>query len=488
MTPRGKSRLYWAAAIAGCTLMAGGPAWADAMDNLLDKLLAKGALTKQDYDQLKAEKAQEQKAPPPAPVVAPVAAPSTSVFPPNNDPSLVRMMDKGVGVHVGPVDVTVSGEVNGFYVSDSPDTAGPRKVVDGGLAAVGPNSNSSIRNGLLPGNFAVELKTQQEGFDIAVHFGLYPGLNNVSGAGGANSAGTSRALGTTGIDFRQQYITVGTPEMGTFKVGRDIGLFGQEAILDDFTLFGVGSTGGNLAPSNTSLGRIGLGYIYADWIPQITYTTPTFAGFAATVGIFQPFDAFNFSGDSGQLTGHNSPQFQGKLAYTLPMPASSMFKAQFWANVVTQNLKSGGGSDALPNGQNVQGTGGDFGTKLDIGPASLVGYGYVGSAIGTTGLFFDAVDPEGKSRDSDGYLLQASYTFFDRLTFSGSYGLSHLDLASGEFDPTLVKDNESYAFGAKYHLTSWVNLIAEYTHTIATAHNGNQATEDTIAAGAIAFF
>lgn len=486
MTPRGKSRFYWAAAIAGCACMSAGPAWADAMDNLLDKLLQKGALTKQDYDQLKSEKAQEQKAPPPAP--APAAVPSTSVFPPAGDQGFVRMMDKGVGVHVGPVDVTVSGEINGFYVWDNPDHPGPTKVVNGGLAAVGSDSNSSIRNGLLPGNFAVELKTQQEGYDIAVHFGLYPGLNNVTGVGGANSAGTSRALGTTGIDFRQQYITVGTPNMGTFKAGRDIGLFGQEAILDDFTLFGVGSTGGNLAPSNTSLGRIGLGYVYTDWIPQITYTTPDFGGFKATVGIFQPFDAFNSSGDSGTLSGHDSPQFQGKLAYTVPMPASSMFKAQFWTNVVTEDLKSGGGSDALPLGKSVQGTGWDFGTKLDIGPASLVGYGYIGSALGTTGLFFDAVDTAGKARDSDGYMLQASYTFFDRLTFSGSYGLSHLDLASGEFDPLLVKDNESYAFGAKYHLTSWVNLIGEYTHTTATAHNGNQATEDTIAAGAIAFF
>ncbi|HVJ54084.1 MAG TPA: porin [Aliidongia sp.] len=488
MKSRGTSRIYWAAAIAGCAFAASGPAWADAMDNLLDKLLAKGALTKQDYDQLKTEKAQEQKAAPP--VVTPSNAPSSSAFPPAGDQGLVRMMDpeKGIGLHVGPVDVTVSGEINGFYVHDSPDTAGPTHVIDGGLAAVGSNTTSAVRNGLLPGNFAVDLKTKQEGLDIVAHFGLYPGLNNVSGVGGANSSGTSHALGTSGIDFRQQYLTIGSPDLGTFKVGRDIGLFGQEAILNDFTLFGVGSTGSNTAPSNTSLGRIGLGYVYTDWIPQITYTTPTFAGFAVTAGIFQPFDAFNFSGDSGTLGGHDSPQIQAKIAYTVPFPPSSGFKGQLWTNVVTQELKSGGGTDALATGKSVQGTGWDFGGKLDYGPAELVAYGYIGDGLGTTGLFFDAVSPEGKTRSSDGYLFQGSYTFFNKLTLSGSYGLSHLDLASGEFAPTLVKDNESYAFGAKYHLTSWVNLIAEYTHTTSTAHNGNSASDDAYTAGAIAFF
>jgi hypothetical protein len=59
-------------------------------------------------------------------------------------------------------------------------------------------------------------------------------------------------------------------------MGRDIGLFGKDAILDDMTLLGVGTALGNPAPSNTSLGRIGIGYIYTDWEPQITYTTANY--------------------------------------------------------------------------------------------------------------------------------------------------------------------------------------------------------------------
>ena len=69
-------------------------------------------------------------------------------------------------------------------------------------------------------------------------------------------------------------MTFGDASWGTVKMGRDIGLFGKDAILDDMTLLGVGTAAaGNAAPSNTSLGRIGIGYIYTDWEPQITYTT-----------------------------------------------------------------------------------------------------------------------------------------------------------------------------------------------------------------------
>jgi len=40
------------------------------------------------------------------------------------------------------------------------------------------------------------------------------------------------------------------------------------------TLLGVGANGSNAAPTNTSLGSIGYGYIYTDWLAQINYTTP----------------------------------------------------------------------------------------------------------------------------------------------------------------------------------------------------------------------
>jgi hypothetical protein len=473
-----------AALVGGLALLLGAPAFADTTDDLLDKLRAKGILTQEEFLALKQRKSVEQsQTPVPAPASATRANPALSPSTP-----FVTMMDKGIGVHLGSVDVSVSGNVNAFYVQDYPDKGTASTRVDGGLASRGGSSSASVRNGLLPGNFDINLKTRQGGYDIGVTFGFYPGINNsVGGGSGANSGGSANALGTPGIDFRQQFITIGTERMGTFKAGRDIGLFAQEAILNDFTLFGVGTPSGNNAPGNTTLGRIGLGYIYTDWIPQLTYTSPSFAGLQGAVGIFTPLNAVNFSGDSGSLTAHEQPQIQAKLTYTVADGAFGPVGAKFWANMVTEDLKSAPGEA----GGSRRAFGGDFGTKLTLGGAGLLLYGYAGDGIGTTALFFDAVSPTGAKRSSDGYIAQLTYTFFDRLTIGGSYGVSNLGLASGDVPPlstTLLKFNESESFGLHYKLTDWVNLIGEYTHTHSEAHGGNSASEDTLAAGTILFF
>src|SRR5438477_8186886 len=80
------------------------------------------------------------------------------------------------------------------------------------------------------------------------HLGLYPSV--VANDGGSpnlqqtgTAVGTNTALATTGLDVRQVYLTFGNKEMGTFTLGRNIGLFGADVILNDMTLPGVGVAG-----------------------------------------------------------------------------------------------------------------------------------------------------------------------------------------------------------------------------------------------------
>ena len=64
------------------------------------------------------------------------------------------------------------------------------------------------------------------------------------------------------------------------------------------TLLGVGSQGvvGAAGGTTTTLGRIGTGYIYADWNGQIAYTTPNMNGLSRQLWVFmQPWNA---TGDS----------------------------------------------------------------------------------------------------------------------------------------------------------------------------------------------
>ncbi|MFX8605124.1 hypothetical protein ABTM12_20070, partial [Acinetobacter baumannii] len=75
---------------------------------------------------------------------APAAAPAESA-------RLVHATESGVGLEVGPATIRFSGSVNGFYVHDAPAKASATTAVVGGVAGVGPNGSSAVRNGLLPG-------------------------------------------------------------------------------------------------------------------------------------------------------------------------------------------------------------------------------------------------------------------------------------------------------------------------------------------------
>jgi predicted porin len=411
----------------------------------------------------------------------------------------------GVDVEAGDWKIDFSGNINAFYVDANCDH-GPatETAVTGGLACTGDNS-TAVRNGLLPTAFVFSVSTRQDNIDISATIGLYPGINS-SAAQGVNGAGLPAALQTPGIDARQEFLTFGDASWGTFKLGRDIGLFGQDAILDDMTLLGVGTAGGNVAPGNTSLGRIGLGYIYTDWEPQITYTTPNFMGFSGSIGAFQPLD-------NGEYTSHGSPQWQANLNYKWGDPKTDPLTGKVWFDVVTQQSKAPTScptgstfcvpvNNALGIPNEVHGTGVDGGVKVDFAGFEGVVYGYWGRGVGTTGLYILAVSAGGQERESNGGYAQLTYKI-DRLKIGVSYGISQLKLASDErafginpitFASTgmpasdLVSKNESGVLGLYYSLTKSLTLVAEGIDTESRAWNGNEAQEKDVALGAILFF
>jgi hypothetical protein len=464
-----KRVLLGSAAIALAFALSAAPAMAGSNTELLKRLHEKGILTDEEYQSLLNEDSAQV-------ATAPAAAPAQAAASSLDDKRIVRMSDSGIGMEVGGVTVKLSGSVNGFYTHENGQAPGLTTAVTGGVVPVG-GSSSSIRNGLLPGYLKFDVTTNQGGWDVGAHFGMYPGINSATYAsgGGANSGGKNTALQTAGIDFRQTYLTFGRPGFGEIKAGRDIGLFGSEGILNDITLLSVGSTGGNVAPSNTSLGRIGIGYIYTDFQPQITYTTPKFAGFQASAGVFEPLESLTGPGETSK-----SPGFQGKLVYDGTFGGLT---ARAWLSGITQKHNR-------IDGVNYTGSGFDTGAKIGYGPIVLTGYYYNGTGLGTTALNLFDTDAAGNKRDSDGFYLQGLATFGD-ISVGGSYGESHLhyaNLADALANPTLVDTNSSWVGQARYGLTSWVTLIGEYIRTKSQAHNGNEAKADTIAAGAILFF
>src|SRR5690606_32765089 len=153
--------------------------------------------------------------------------------------------------------------------------------------------------------------------DLAVTFGFYPGISTNDGSPnlGQGAASRNTALGTTGLDIRQVFLTFGNDNMGTFLLGRNIGLFGADVILNDMTLPGVGAANGNSAtPSNPPPGSTGPGDIYPGRVPPVNYTAADFSGFKFTIGVFDPLEPVGTATDDARP--ESSPGFHGKISYT----------------------------------------------------------------------------------------------------------------------------------------------------------------------------
>ncbi|HET8882676.1 MAG TPA: porin [Solimonas sp.] len=384
---------------------------------------------------------------------------------------------QAVEINAGDWTLTANGNVNAYYIHSTCEKHPAAIVTVGGACTVdagGKRNTSSVSNGLLPAALVIGAKTQQDGYDIGVTFGFYPGISTNDG-GSPNlqqtaTLGTNTALGTTGLDVRQVFLTIGTQGYGSFMLGRNFGLFGFDAIINDMTLpgVGVGGSASGGAPSNTTLGSIGFGYVYTDTLAQMNYTTPDFHGLTLTLGVFDPVEPLL----QGAATAEGAPGFHGKLAWKAGnYYLSSSFISQ------TQHL---------PNGTDYSAFGADVAAKAKFGPVDLLASYYSASGLGTTGLFVLGDDGLGNKRDSDGYLLQATWAI--RSTKLGvNYGVSKLDYANAADAaavPTLLEKNSKITAGVYQSLTKNLTLIAEVSDVKTEAHNGDENRSNNFNVGA----
>ncbi len=402
-----------------------------------------------------------------------------------------------IDVTAGDWKLSFDGNVNADYIYTNCERLDNAKVVAGGLTCVasgdGQRSSSSVSNGLLPAALSFSAATTQAGYDIAVTFGLYPGISTNDGGSPnlANTSGTrNTALGSASLDVRQVFLTFGNKDMGTVLAGRNIGLFQADAILNDMTLLGVGAGGINAAPTNTSLGSIGYGYIYTDWLAQINYTTPDLSGAKITVGIFDPIESLS---DGTGPQPKSTPGFHGKIAYkasdALYLSASFLYEKQ--------EFQRANPAGVLQTGQKVSydGTGFDVGGKYDFAGFQVAAWLYYAKGLGTTGLFLFGADSNpaslgyGSTRKSYGGLAQLTYKVPETNWKLGvNYGTSRLSVADNEVNPTLVKDNKKLSLGVYDQLTPNLLLLAEGTPTWSRNQVGDENKSFVVNVGAFVSF
>ena len=387
----------------------------------------------------------------------------------------------GIIIPAGDWTVDISGNVNSYYTHTRKEGG----TVVGGLAFAndtGTKNAAGISTGLLPNFLSVAGSTRQNDLDVTFLISINPGSSqNNAGSGGSNT------------EHRQAFLTFGDKSWGSIKIGKDLGIFAADAILNDMTLLGVGSGSG--APGTTTLGRIGTGFMYADWKSQIAYTTPNMGGFQATAGLTQSWDALstqlstdvaNTSGvntvarvlsSSGSTSrGGSSTAFEAKAAYSF---SANDVAGKVWVSGFSQKI------EGISNEDRAHAV--DVGANVNMAGFGLTGYYYKGEGVGTTLMLRDGFDTSGRRRDSDGGYVQATYVLPTKTKVGISYGVSNLD-QTAETATALVKENDMYTAGLYHPVTKHLNLVAEYNNVESKSQTNVEAKTKNVSLGAILFF
>ncbi len=364
----------------------------------------------------------------------------------------------GISIPAGDWTLDIGGVVNAFYTNTK---------------TTGKGSAANIGTGLLPNVLSVSGSTRQNDLDVGFTISIQPG-------GYTNASLIQGAAGTQ--ENRQAFFTFGDKSWGSIKLGKDLGIFASDAILNDMTLLGVGdgAKGRGGALTTTTLGGIGSGYIYADWKEQIAYTTPNMNGFQATVALTQGFNAQALVlGLASTGTGGSQPAFEGKASYDFSTDA---VKGKVWVSGVSQKIQNIGlgQTSTTANAE-------DIGVTLSAAGFGLTGYYYNGNGAGTTGLLLGALSATGEKRDSDGGYVQATYVLPTATKIGVAYGVSNLDAATGDVTFKGTK-NERWTVGAYHPLTKHVNLVAEYDNAKTQPTGAASSTTNTVSLGGILFF
>lgn len=358
----------------------------------------------------------------------------------------------GITIPAGDWTIDIGGNVNSYYT---------HTTFSGNAAA--PSSNE-VQTGLLPSALGIGGKSRQDNLDVGFQFTYFVGA-------GGNISGNANT-----INIRQAFGYFGDKSWGQIKYGRDLGVYGSDAILSDMTLLGVGVGGGGGSGTST-LGRIGAGYQYADWVGQLQYSSPNWNGFSFAAAIRQPWTN-NIDGTTHDMG------FDGKASYEW----AGDFAGKVWVGGISEKYKAVG----LASGYTADS--GEIGGKVSYSGAELVGYYYGGSGTSGGANILNGLLFRGATKgDVSGGYVQGTYKVPGVGTKIGlSWGESNTkDNGANSGNTGVDYTEKAWVVGVYHPLTKSVNLVAEYTDNkmdnVAFVPGSNGKARTT-SLGAIMFF
>ena len=353
-------------------------------------------------------------------------------------------------------DTTFStdGYVNAFYVNSDVDREGE----------LNDRRQARVKMGFLPNWIGFNFGKQIDDLKIGGRSSFWVTIND------SETNGT-----TTAIDVRQFYGTVASPEWGEVLVGKDFGLFSRSNIFVDEMLAGYGNVSDTLGlvdGTGVSFGNIGTGYPYPFPTSQITYRNNNLAeGLRFAVGIMDPVDTNDTSAVGRDY--QEEPRFESEISYQFDLGGATIYS---WLNGAYQTSEN---TDAAIDSVTSQGVG--YGVQAKMAGFSVTASGFQAEGINP---FFtnNAGQAALREIDSDGYLLQGSYTF-GKNRVALSYGTTE-DEGNGLGS---AADYETRGIAYFRTINDNLKLVAEYNQYEISAAQGSGLAEDTntFAVGAV---
>ncbi len=349
---------------------------------------------------------------------------------------------------------STDGYINAFYVNSDIDRTGEQY----------DRRQSRVKMGFLPNTLGFNMTRQIDDLKLGGRASFWVSIND------SETNGTD-----TAIDVRQFYGTVANPEWGEVLIGKDFGLFARSNILLDELLTGYGQVSDTLGlvdGGGVSFGNIGSGYPYPFPTSQITYRTPVMDGLRVAVGIMDPVDT-NDDSAVGKAYQEN-PRTESEITYQFDLGGAKIYS---WLNGSYQTSDN---TDSNVDSVTSKGLG--YGVQAKMGAFSLTGSGF--SAKGINPFFTNnAGEATLREVDSQGYLVQGSYTFGkNRLALS--YGKTKDD---GNGAVNTGADYETRGIALFREINANLKLVAEYNQFEIDGHDGDAQNEDTdtLALGAV---
>jgi predicted porin len=220
-----------------------------------------------------------------------------------------------------------------------------------------------IQSGFNPANITLHVKAPTtEGLTVSAHV-QYD--THLQGSGTQNSGLLESRVAEIQIDG----------DFGSVSLGKGFGIFNSSAIGDMSSGLGVGWLGGGADTANATGGHIGTGYVYANFNPHITYTSPDMNGLKLKVGAINPEDP---SGYDTKKVETSMPRIEGQLNYLVDYSRGEL---KFWTGFLYQNIQ------LLDENYDYNMRGVDVGSHLDIDGFGLTLAYTDTKGIGADGLY-----------------------------------------------------------------------------------------------------